>query len=270
MTGVCQPDAARWRPGSFRRRLSRGHRSKRGVGLLARHLRGCRTGRSSSPLPRGLASGLRVGPPVSATFGDAALSDLARVRPVHAGRGSGPSGRRSAHRGAPGPPAAGPIDPNRGPGLRAGSGPGSRLTCRPAAGHAGGRQTRGLARARTPNDDTRTLSVAHRARPAGCTPTSCEREPFDDAKVPVQRSEPGAAWGGPRGPAVACAIPRTVSMSERVTWEQCPRCGRSAAVGWGMPWTGRTSAEEVPVEYDCPSGCELDPDELRQGFDGAR
>ena len=60
-------------------------------------------------------------------------------------------------------------------------------------------------------------------------------------------------------------------MSERVTWEQCPRCGSSAAVGWvTVGWTGGTGAEEVPEEYDCPSGCQLDPDELREAFDSPR
>ncbi|WP_448625645.1 hypothetical protein [Geodermatophilus sp. URMC 64] len=37
-------------------------------------------------------------------------------------------------------------------------------------------------------------------------------------------------------------------MSERVTWETCPRCGRSAAVGW---------VDGRAVEVDCPGGCAL-------------
>ena len=37
-------------------------------------------------------------------------------------------------------------------------------------------------------------------------------------------------------------------MSDWVTWEVCPRCGLTAAVGW-------IGAE--PVEVDCTKGCEL-------------
>lgn len=56
-------------------------------------------------------------------------------------------------------------------------------------------------------------------------------------------------------------------MSERVTWEQCPRCRKTAAVGWvTIDSTDDTEAEEVAEEYDCPSGCRLDPDELRRTF----
>ena len=39
-----------------------------------------------------------------------------------------------------------------------------------------------------------------------------------------------------------------MSASERVTWETCPRCGLSAAVGW---------RGGVLVEVDCPGGCRL-------------
>ena len=35
-------------------------------------------------------------------------------------------------------------------------------------------------------------------------------------------------------------------VSERVTWETCPSCGRPAAVGW---------VGEQPVEFDCPGRC---------------
>jgi hypothetical protein len=34
--------------------------------------------------------------------------------------------------------------------------------------------------------------------------------------------------------------------SERITWETCPRCGLTAAVGW---------LDGVPVEVDCTAGC---------------
>ena len=39
-----------------------------------------------------------------------------------------------------------------------------------------------------------------------------------------------------------------MSAGERVTWETCPRCGSSAAVGW---------RDGTLVEADCPSGCRL-------------
>ena len=41
-------------------------------------------------------------------------------------------------------------------------------------------------------------------------------------------------------------------MSERVTWESCPRCSERAAVG----------LTDVQVaEFDCVSGCELTQDQ---------
>jgi hypothetical protein len=39
-----------------------------------------------------------------------------------------------------------------------------------------------------------------------------------------------------------------MSASERVTWETCPSCGLSAAVGW---------RDGTLVEIDCPGGCRL-------------
>jgi hypothetical protein len=53
-------------------------------------------------------------------------------------------------------------------------------------------------------------------------------------------------------------------MSERVTWEDCPRCGGPAAVGWAAAAEGvARSARELPVEFDCAGGCRLTPAELR-------
>lgn len=55
-------------------------------------------------------------------------------------------------------------------------------------------------------------------------------------------------------------------MSDRTTWASCPRCDRVAAVGWAtVPRPDRRHAE-VPVEFDCPSGCSLTPAELRRAF----
>src|SRR3954453_9398026 len=47
------------------------------------------------------------------------------------------------------------------------------------------------------------------------------------------------------------ALPRAggvSSMSEKITWEVCPECGRTAAVGW---------LEGDVVEFDCVLGCRL-------------
>ena len=49
-------------------------------------------------------------------------------------------------------------------------------------------------------------------------------------------------------------------MSESISWEVCPSCGRTAAVGW---------RNERVVEVDCSSECRLDDDELR-GIEGGR
>ena len=46
-------------------------------------------------------------------------------------------------------------------------------------------------------------------------------------------------------------------MSERVTWDICPGCGRAAAVGW---------LDGDPVEFDCPRGCRMPPDLIRSTF----
>jgi|1186.fasta_scaffold90682_1 hypothetical protein len=42
-------------------------------------------------------------------------------------------------------------------------------------------------------------------------------------------------------------------MSDSVTWEQCPSCGRPAAVAW---------LDGVPAEFDCPAGCSLSEDQI--------
>jgi hypothetical protein len=39
-----------------------------------------------------------------------------------------------------------------------------------------------------------------------------------------------------------------MNARERVTWETCPRCGLSAAVGW---------RDGALVAVDCPGGCRL-------------
>ena len=51
------------------------------------------------------------------------------------------------------------------------------------------------------------------------------------------------------------------ATSERVTWETCPSCGTSAALGW----SGRLGVE-IPVEFDCPAGCELTEEQIRAVF----
>ena len=56
-------------------------------------------------------------------------------------------------------------------------------------------------------------------------------------------------------------------MSERVTWEVCPRCGGVAAVGWALvPGIDGAAGECGPVEFDCSSGCQISLDVLAQVF----
>jgi hypothetical protein len=56
-------------------------------------------------------------------------------------------------------------------------------------------------------------------------------------------------------------------MSERVTWEVCPRCGCAAAVGWArLPGAGGAPDGCVPVEFDCLAGCEVGLDVLAQAY----
>jgi hypothetical protein len=43
-------------------------------------------------------------------------------------------------------------------------------------------------------------------------------------------------------------------MSDRITWEVCPGCGRTAAVGW---------LDDQPVEFDCTAGCRLTAAQFR-------
>ena len=53
-----------------------------------------------------------------------------------------------------------------------------------------------------------------------------------------------------------------MSAGERVTWETCPRCGLSAAVGW---------RDGALVAVDCPGGCRLAAAALsRRGAKGFR
>jgi hypothetical protein len=56
-------------------------------------------------------------------------------------------------------------------------------------------------------------------------------------------------------------------MSERVTWEVCPRCGAVAAVGWAaVPGAGSGPCASVPVEFDCPTGCQVGLDVLARAY----
>jgi hypothetical protein len=74
--------------------------------------------------------------------------------------------------------------------------------------------------------------------------------------IPVGRFW-GGATGTPRGRAdqgllnlssTSATLRRKSggTVSDRVTWEACPRCGRTAALGW---------VDEHPVEFDCTTGC---------------
>jgi hypothetical protein len=52
-------------------------------------------------------------------------------------------------------------------------------------------------------------------------------------------------------------------MSDRVTWERCPSCGRTAAVGWTTirRATGEPFLED-PTDLDYVSGCQLTEQDL--------
>jgi hypothetical protein len=56
-------------------------------------------------------------------------------------------------------------------------------------------------------------------------------------------------------------------MSERVTWEACPRCGDLAAVGWSpVRRIAGAPCEHRPVEFDCRAGCQVELGELAQAY----
>ena len=56
-------------------------------------------------------------------------------------------------------------------------------------------------------------------------------------------------------------------MSDHITWEACPVCGSTAAVGWAgeEPQDGRPP-HGGPIEFDCPTGCRLSATELVRAF----
>jgi hypothetical protein len=54
---------------------------------------------------------------------------------------------------------------------------------------------------------------------------------------------------------------RAMDVSERVTWEDCPNCGRPAAVGW---------LDEFPIEFDFTGGCLLSLQQIRALATGRR
>jgi hypothetical protein len=52
-----------------------------------------------------------------------------------------------------------------------------------------------------------------------------------------------------------------MEVSERVTWELCPNCDRLAAVGW---------LDEEAIEFDCPGGCLVSVEQVRELAPGPR
>jgi hypothetical protein len=46
----------------------------------------------------------------------------------------------------------------------------------------------------------------------------------------------------------------STTITERISWEVCPRCGGPAAVGW---------VDGTAVEFDCLRGCELPEKRIR-------
>ena len=59
-----------------------------------------------------------------------------------------------------------------------------------------------------------------------------------------------------------------ICVSDQVTWEKCPQCGNSAAVGWVKvrEITGPTVVW-MPAECDCPTGCDLTEHDRLVAFD---
>ncbi len=55
-------------------------------------------------------------------------------------------------------------------------------------------------------------------------------------------------------------------MKDQVTWATCPTCDRVAAVGWATVLRPDRRQAQVPVDFDCPSGCRLDTAQLRHIF----
>jgi hypothetical protein len=57
-------------------------------------------------------------------------------------------------------------------------------------------------------------------------------------------------------------------MSEWVTRETCPGCGApDAAVGWTtVRWVNSDPVLDVPEEFDCPRGCEVDRLQVLDAF----
>ncbi len=59
----------------------------------------------------------------------------------------------------------------------------------------------------------------------------------------------------------------TAEPSERISWERCPVCGATAAVGWrGGAADESPTGRGMPVEFDCPSGCSPTFAELDRAF----
>ena len=57
---------------------------------------------------------------------------------------------------------------------------------------------------------------------------------------------------------------------ERITWTDCPRCGRPAAVGWQIAHRWNGTVREDPVSFDCHSGCVLTDRQIVCWFGGKR
>ena len=60
-------------------------------------------------------------------------------------------------------------------------------------------------------------------------------------------------------------------MSERITWETCPECGDTAAVGWRLRTSENMHGQsEEPVEADCPNSCTLSAGQVQEFGDALR
>ena len=107
-------------------------------------------------------------------------------------------------------------------------------------------------RARTPVNPTQVTGGRGDIRQSSNCPACGGCVPLHDlagANVSVAATcSPAPSW------AVRDA-PRGMAMSDHISWETCPLCRRSAAVGW---------CDGYPSEFDCVSRCQLTVSELNQ------
>ena len=59
--------------------------------------------------------------------------------------------------------------------------------------------------------------------------------------------------------------PPSADTADRISWEVCPICGQTAAVGWATVHRDGAPVEEL-VDFECTTGCRLRPQEVSRTF----